>query len=297
MSGIELALAACREGIVGSFPTHNARSPGELAEWLERLRVAAVDAQGAFGPYAPNLVVHRGNKRLDADMEALLRDPPPFVVTSVGPPGQVIGALHDAGVGVLADVASLRHAERAVSAGADGLVLLCGGAGGNTGWANPFAFIRAVRERFEGIIAVAGGIAAGSTLLAAQVAGADLCHVGTLFVASQESMADPEYKRALVAASLDDVVVSSTVTGLPVNVLRDWMATQTDAKEASTPSGGLLERMLDNLDRGGVASWSSGHAVASVTEVLTVAQIVAKLDAEYGDAVQGMRKYVSQGSE
>ena len=141
-------------------------------------------------PVCANLIVHRSNARLEQDLAVLLRHRPEMVITSVGSPAPVIGPLHEAGALVFADVASIRHAERAVAAGADGLVLLTAGAGGQTGWLNPFVFVRAVRAFFDGPIVLAGGISDGHALRAAQALGCDLAYMGTKFIATRESMAD-----------------------------------------------------------------------------------------------------------
>jgi len=183
VSGVELVAAACRHGVIGAFPTVNCRSGDELDAWLTaiegRLR-AASDASGKLAaPVCPNLVVHRSNARLDEDLQVLLRHGPEIVITSVGSPAPVVKPLHDAGALVFADVASIRHAERAIEAGIDGLVLLTAGAGGQTGWLNPFAFVRAVRAFFAGPIVLAGGISDGRALRAAEVLGCDLAYMGT----------------------------------------------------------------------------------------------------------------------
>src|SRR5215510_13844252 len=168
VSGVELVVAASRNGVIGSFPTVNCRSPEQLDAWLAeiatRLEQNADQTGRKAAPICPNLIVHRSNARLEQDLKVLLRHRPEIVITSVGSPAPVLGPLHDVGALVLADVASIRHAERAAEAGADGLVLLTAGAGGQTGWLNPFAFVRAVRSFFEGINVLAGGVSDGHAL-------------------------------------------------------------------------------------------------------------------------------------
>jgi nitronate monooxygenase len=224
VSGVDLVVAACRNGVIGSFPTVNCRSPEELDGWLgdieSQLR-SHVDTSGKpAAPICPNLIVHRSNARLAQDLAVLLRHKPEIVITSVGSPAQVTVPLHDAGALVFADVASIRHAERAVAAGADGLVLLTAGAGGQTGWLNPFVFARAVRAFFDGPIVLAGGISDGHALRAAEALGCDLAYMGTKFIATRESMADPRYKDMLVSSSADDILLTTAFTGLQTNMLR-----------------------------------------------------------------------------
>src|SRR3954451_23246697 len=172
VSGVDLVASACRNGVIGSFPTVNCRSPEQLDDWLgeiaERLRRHSEASGRSNAPVCPNLIVHRSNARLEQDLAVLLRHKPEIVITSVGSPAPVLAPLHDSGALVFADVASIRHAERAVDSGADGLVLLTAGAGGQTGWLNPFVFVRAGRSFFNAPIVLAGGISDGHALRAAE---------------------------------------------------------------------------------------------------------------------------------
>src|SRR5256885_11085901 len=155
VSGPALVKAACRAGVIGSFPTANCRTVAELDSWLADIKAGTAGA----APFCPNLIVHRSNPRLTDDLAAVLRAGTEMVITSVGSPEPVLKPLKDAGCLVLADVASVRHAEKAVAAGVDGLVLLTAGAGGQTRWGNPFAFLRALRAFLDGILGMAGGTA------------------------------------------------------------------------------------------------------------------------------------------
>ena len=217
----------------------------------------------------------------------LLRHRPEMVITSVGSPAPVIGPLHDAGALVFADVASIRHAERAVAAGADGLVLLTAGAGGQTGWLNPFVFVRAVRAFFDGPIVLAGGITDGHALRAAEALGCDLAYMGTKFIATRESMADIRYKELLVASTADDVLLTSAFTGLQTNMLRPSIEAA-GLDPDNLPLRGAIDIGKD-IDIGARENrpkrwkdiWSAGHSVSGVTEVLSVDELVARTLAEY----------------
>ena len=279
VSSPDLVIAACRSGVIGSFPTHNATTTAELDDWLRHIADAVT---GTDAPVAPNLVVHRSNTRRDADLDCLLRHNVELVITSVGSPAPVIGPLHDAGATVYADVASLAHAWRALDAGADGLVLLTAGAGGQTGWANPFAFVRAVRERFDGPLVLAGGISDGQAIFAAQVLGANLAYLGTRFIATHESAAGDDYRSALIDATLDDVRLSTQVGGIPASLLAAWL----DRAPASSPgdSGFAQDRLLANQD-----AWSAGHSVSGVHAISTVQEVVTTLTAEYQQARNSYR--------
>jgi nitronate monooxygenase len=291
VSGIDLVVAACRNGVIGAFPTVNCRHPQELDHWLteieDRLR-AQRDAGGrAPAPVCPNLIVHRSNARLDQDLAVLLKHRPEIVITSVGSPAQVVAPLHEAGALVLADVASIRHAERAIAAGADGLVLLTAGAGGQTGWLNPFAFVRAVRTFFDGPIVLAGGISDGHALRAAEVLGCDLAYMGTKFIATRESMAAERYKAMLVAASADDILLTSAFTGLKTSMLRpSIVAAGLDPDDL--PQRGAIDIGKD-IDIGARENspkrwrdiWSAGHSTSGVCDIPTVEDLVAWTRDEY----------------
>jgi nitronate monooxygenase len=210
-----------------------------------------------------------------------------MVITSVGSPAAVLKPLHDAGAIVFADVASIRHAERAVAAGADGLVLLTAGAGGQTGWLNPFVFVRAVRAFFDGPLVLAGGISDGHALRAAQALGCDLAYMGTKFIATRESMADIRYKEMLVASSADDILLTTAFTGLQTNMLRPSIeAAGLDPDDL--PARGAIDIAKD-IDIGARENrpkrwkdiWSGGHSTSGVTEVLSVDEMIARTVAEY----------------
>jgi nitronate monooxygenase len=291
VSGVDLVVAACRNGVIGAFPTVNCRSPEQLDGWLgemeDRLRRDSVARGKPPAPICPNLIVHRSNARLEADLNVLLRHRPEIVITSVGSPAPVLAPLHDVGALVFADVASLRHAERAVEAGADGLVLLIAGAGGQTGWLNPFVFVRAVRRFFGGPIVLAGGISDGHALRAAEALGCDLAYMGTKFIATRESLADVRYKDMLVASNADDIVLTTAFTGLQTNMLRpSIVAAGLDPDDL--PQRGAIDIGKD-IDIGARENssarwrdiWSAGHSASGVTEVMAVDDLVAHTVAEY----------------
>jgi nitronate monooxygenase len=294
VSGVELMVAACRNGVIGSFPTVNCRSPEQLDEWLAeiatRLRQHEDQTGRKAAPLCPNLIVHRSNARLEQDLAVLLRHKPEFVITSVGSPAPVLKPLHEAGALVLADVASIRHAERAAAAGADGLVLLTAGAGGQTGWLNPFAFVRAVRAFYDGIIVLAGGISDGHALRAAEVLGCDLGYMGTKFIATRESMADDRHKQMLVESSADDILLTTAFTGLQTSMLRpSIVAAGLDPDDL--PPRGVIDIGKD-IDVGARENrpkrwrdiWSGGHSTSGVTDVMAVDGLVARTAAEYRKA-------------
>jgi nitronate monooxygenase len=292
VSGPELVIAACRAGILGSFPTANPRGDGELERWLGRIETALAEpaADGATpAPYLPNLIVHRSNARLESDLAAIVAHAPVAVITSVGSPAAVIGPLHDAGILVWSDVASVRHAQRAIEAGVDGLILLTAGAGGQTGYANPFAFVRAVRGMFDGIVAVSGGQADGWALWAAQALGCDLGYMGTRFIATREANAAQGYKDMIVDSELDDIHLTNAFTGLQTNMMRKSMVAQgLDPEEFGLgPREFAMEALSGQAPAGPRRYrdiWSAGHSASGVRDVASVAEVVDRLAAEYTEA-------------
>lgn len=285
VSGVDLVAAACRNGVIGAFPTANARSVEELDEWLLRIE-RSLEGCPEAAPVCPNLIMRQ--PRLREDLACLVRHRVEMVITSVGSPAPILPALHDVGCLVLADVATLAHADKALAAGADGLVLLTAGAGGQTGWLNPFAFVRAVRSMFDGPLVLAGGICDGVSLHAAVSLGCDLAYMGTRFIATEESMAAPAYKRMLVTSSMDDVMLTRAFTGLDTNMLRpsirsvgldpERLDEQVTPAEASEMFGG---GSATEGPRRWADLWSAGHSVSGVRVVQPVSALVEEVRGEF----------------
>lgn len=213
VSGLELVTACCRAGIMGSFPTTNAPSE-DLGRWLADIDSALGDGDAA---YAVNLPLRLAGDRLPNDLAAVCASGAAAIIVSVGSPGEIVHPAHDAGKAVIAVVATLHHARRAITAGCDGLVLLSAGAGGFTGWMNPFAFVRAVRSETDLPLVLAGGITDRVSLDAALVLGCDAAYLGTPLISTVESLASAEYRSAVVAAGIDDVELRLMPNGLRSN--------------------------------------------------------------------------------
>jgi len=287
----DLVIAACRSGVIGAFPTANARSIEELDSWLLRITQQLADSNLSFAPWCPNLIIKRSADTLRQEIACLVKYGVEIVITSVGSPASVVAPLHDAGCLVFADVASLRHAEKAIDAGADGLILLTAGAGGQTGWANGFAFVRAVRRMFDGPLVLAGGVADGEALWAAQALGCDLAYMGTKFIATSESLASDRYKQMLIESEFDDVMLTRAFTGLDTSMLRTSIVaagldpltlgetlTPEQARTLFGPTAEGPQRWQD--------IWSAGHSVSGVTATTTVGQLVTQTQQQYGVAIQ-----------
>ena len=279
ISGPELIIASARAGALSAFPTVNARTPKDLDQWLADIN------EGAQGnPWGVNLIVHRSNARLENDLAATVRAQAPLVVASVGAPDAVTGPVHDYGGLVFSDVASLRHARKAVAASADGLVLLTAGAGGNTGWLNPFAFVAEVRQFFDGPIAVAGAIGSGRALHALEVLDADLGYAGTPFIATPESLAQQGHKDMVTRTDADGIALSDLVTGIPANFARESLLAE-----------GIISETGEALHHGALdlASWktvfSMGHGCGAVDAVNPAGDLINDLAQQYEAARQMVR--------
>lgn len=280
ISGPELVIAACRAGIAGAFPTPNCRTVEELDSWMGQITEAL---RPGDGPWVANMITHSTNTRLAEDLRLVAEYKPPVVITALGSPRPVMETVKAYGGLVFADVVNMKLARKAAEAGVDGLACVSAGAGGHTGHLSPFAFISAVREFFDGYIAVGGGVADGAGVAGAIAAGADLVYMGTRFLAAAESLAQPEYKRLVVEAEADDLVVSAAVTGTPASWLRaSLIAAGQDpenlgaAPDRNYTSGGSAKRWRD--------IWAAGQGVGAVREVEPTAQIVDRLEREYAEA-------------
>lgn len=281
ISGPDLVIAACKSGVTGCFPTPNARTTEILDQWLARISEAVGDRDA---PWAVNLVVHRTNNRLEADLALCERYRAPIVITALGSPQAVIDRVHGWGGIVLADVNSVKFAQRAAAMGVDGLVLVGAGAGGHTGPMGGFAFVPAVREFFNGIVVLGGGITTGGGIAAAEALGADMAAMGTRFIATKESLASEGYREMLVASTIDDLVLSRGITGVPANWLRPSI-------EAAGLDLAQLESnvTIDFTDPKGDARrwttvWSAGHGVGAIKQVESAADLIAGLQTGYAAA-------------
>lgn len=289
VSGPDLVIAACKAGVIGAFPTANCRTLDELDQWLRSISQAL---QPGDAPFCPNLIMKRDN--LSAELELLARHRVEMVITSVGSPLPVIEGLHDIGCAVFADVANIQHASKAVAAGVDGLVLLTAGAGGQTGHANPFAFVRAVRAFFDGPIALAGGVGDGTAVYATRTLGCDLVYMGTRFIATAESMAPAAYKNMLIDSDLDDIVLTRAFTNLETNILRPSIV-KAGLDPARLPEdwgkegAAMLRGSGDDAVKRWKDIWSAGHSVSQIDRLDSVAAVVDELIVDYAAAARRAR--------
>ena len=279
-----LVIAQCRAGIVGSFPALNARPPELLDEWLVQIKAAVGDA-----PFAVNQIAHQSNLRLEQDMEVCIGHNVPIIITSLRPPGDLVKAVHSYGGLVFHDVVSVRHAEKALAEGVDGLILVCAGAGGHAGTLSPFALLREVRRFFKGPLALAGAITDGAGILAAQALGADFAYMGTRFIATREANAAPAYQEAVLASQAADVVYTPYFTGVAGNYLKSSILA------AGLDPENLPLKDKSAMDFGGGAAkawrdiWGAGQGVGNIDDVPSTAELIARLKSEYADARQELK--------
>ncbi len=288
VSSVELVAAACENRIIDAIPTANARTPEILDAWLAEL-TARLDAARARdlgpAPFALGLTVHSTNPRLKDDLDLCVKYRAPLVITALGGPRAAVGPVHDYGGLVFADVNTPEYAFKAAQAGVDGLVLVCSGSGGHTGQIAAPAFITAVRQFWEGLIVVAGGMTTGESLRAAQIMGADLAYMGTRFIASHESAADPRYKQMVVDCVFNDIVCTNAITGAYANKLRPSLVNAGIDPDRLETRKGFDLHYAEKQPKAWKDVWSAGHGVGDVKAVESVGDIATRLKREYNDAI------------
>ncbi|MDJ0491396.1 nitronate monooxygenase family protein [Rhodococcus qingshengii] len=293
VSGPDLVIAQCRSGIVGSFPSLNARPQPALREWLTRITEAlakhdANNPEAPSAPYAVNLIVHKSNDRLDEDLATIIEFEAPIVITSLGARADVNEAIHSYGGIVLHDVINNTFAKKAVEKGADGLIAVAAGAGGHAGTLSPFALIQEIREWFDGPVLLSGSIAHGRSVLAAQAAGADLAYIGSAFIATDEANADQRYKQMIVDSTASDIVYSNLFTGVHGNYLRGSIESAgLDPNNLAVSDPSAMDFAVgDDPDTKAEAKpwrdiWGAGQGIGAVEAVVPAAEIVDRLTSEY----------------
>lgn len=293
VSNPKMAIASCRSGVIGSYPAHCTRTRGELAQWLietEESLQAAEDAGEVTAPFAVNLVVHSSNARYQGDLDLVEKHKVPIVLTSKGAPTDVFSRIHEYGGVAFHDVASARHAEKAVEAGADALIAVAGGAGGHCGTLNPFALVSEIKAITDKPIILAGGLTSGRDILAAQAMGADMVYMGTRFIATYESNAPDDYRHSMIEGSATDIFLSAALDGAPAN----WYAPSLvkagidlDVLAATKPGEVVTSDGQSKQRYKGI--WSAGHGIGATSEVLPLERLCTDLIQEYLEARDAFR--------
>lgn len=280
ISGPDLLIAAAKAGIVGCMPLPNARTLDDLAGWLAKID-SETKAAGKDNMWAANMIVHKSYDRFDAEMDLLEQYRPKFVVTALGSPKRAVERVHNFGGQVIADVINAEQAKKAVDAGADGLVLVCSGAGGHTGHYSPFSFVEEVRRFFDGPLIVGGAMQSARSVAALLTLGADFAYMGTRFISCPESLVNDDYRDMLVRATMADIVTSDAVSGVKAN----WL------KESLEKAGIDFEKLEGNtkIDFSDIQGdnkawkniWGAGHGVGSTQKVCTVQEVVDDIAAQF----------------
>ncbi|HBR96716.1 MAG TPA: 2-nitropropane dioxygenase [Gammaproteobacteria bacterium] len=280
VSGPGLVIEACRSGVVGTFPALNQRDSAGFEAWLLEVKEALADTPNA-APYGVNLIVHKSNPRLQADLELCVKHQVPLVITSLGAVSEVVDAVHSYGGVVFHDVINVRHAEKAAQAGVDGLIAVCAGAGGHAGTLSPFALVPEIRQFFHKTVLLAGSLSRGSDILATKVLGADLAYMGTRFINTQESLADARYKSMIANSRAADVVYTEKVSGVNANFLLPSLEVAgVDLAAVRESTDVDFGEELDAA-KAWKDIWSAGQGVGSIDDVPSVADLVARLEQEY----------------
>jgi nitronate monooxygenase len=288
VSNPELVIAQCKAGIVGAFPALNARPQEALDRWLTRIESELAAHRAAHpgatvAPFAVNQIVHTSNGRLDADLDVCVRHRVPIVITSLRPPHPVVDRVHAYGGIVLHDVISVRHAEKALEAGVDGLILVCTGAGGHAGALSPFALVNEVRRFYAGTLVLAGAITNGAGILAAQAMGCDLAYLGTRFIATQEANAPDPYKQMIAEARAADVLYTPYFSGVHGSYLKASIrAAGLDPENLpDAPAGQMNYDRREARPKAWKDIWSAGQGVGNITDAPTVSELVDRLEREH----------------
>jgi nitronate monooxygenase len=292
ISNPDLVLGQCKAGVIGSFPSLNARPIEQLDEWLSQIseelaRARAANPAAKIAPYAVNLIVHKSNNRIEEDLALCVKYKVPMVITSLGARPEVNQAIQSYGGIVLHDIINIVFAHKALEKGADGLIAVCAGAGGHAGTLSPFALISEIREFFDGPLALSGSISNGRQVLAAQAMGADFAYIGSAFIPTHEARAVDGYKDMIVASAAKDIIYSSLFTGVHGNYLAPSIAKA--GMDPNNLPNGDKESMSFQSGEGSKAKawkdvWGAGQGVGGVKARMSAGEYVSQLKREYNEA-------------
>ena len=299
ISGPRLVIECCKNGVVGTFPALNQRTTEGFDDWLSEIEGALDGFRQADGksaaPYGVNLIVHRTNPRVQADLEVVVKHRVPIVITSLGAVSELVDAVHSYGGLVYHDVTNRRHAEKAAAAGVDGLILVSAGAGGHAGTLNPMPFIAEIRSLFDGTILLSGCISRGRDVASALQMGADLAYLGTRFINTEESQAPAEYRQMIIDSGVSDIVYTAAVSGVPASFLRPSLEAmgiteEMWSKKAKVDFGKELGGAHMDEAKAWKTLWSAGQGVTTIHDSLPVAELVARLKDGFHEAIREQGK-------
>jgi nitronate monooxygenase len=299
VSGPDLVIEQCKAGVIGAFPALNARPQEELEKWLTRIETELAQYEHGHpgrkaAPHAVNLIMNKVNQRLDADLEVVLAHKVPIVITSLSAPTALVPRVHEYGGIVFHDVIKVRHAEKALEAGVDGLIAVCGGAGGHAGTLNPFALVSELRRMHDGPLVLAGAITDGAGVLAAEAMGCDLAYLGTRFIATRESLAADRYKQMIVDSNSGDIVYTPLFSGVHGSYLAGSIRNAgLDPYNLPVNEAPGQYRSREDRPKTWKEIWGAGQGVGNIDDIPTVAELVDRLEIEYRAA----RRRLFDGAE
>ena len=279
-SGPDLVVETCKGGMIGTFPALNQRTTEGYAAWLEEIASRLDGVEGA-APFGINLIVHRSNSRVEADLAKTVEHKVPLVITSLGAVKDVVDAVHSYGGLVFHDVINARHAEKAAAAGVDGIIAVACGAGGHAGTLNPFALISEIRSVWSGTLVLAGAINTGAQVLAARAMGADMAYLGTRFLATQEATIEPDFKNMIVESDASDILYTPAISGVNANFLKPSII-RAGLDPDNLPQAGKMN--LEHEAKAWKTVWSAGQGTGGIHDILPAGDLVARLIREYDEA-------------
>ncbi len=287
VSGTELVIESCKNGVCGTLPALNGRTPEDFEKMLKAITKELSLFKTTTGkdpaPFGVNLILNKTNSRIEEDLGLCIKYKVPLIITSLGAVKDVVDRVHDYGGLVFHDVIKKRHAEKAAEAGVDGIIAVCAGAGGHGGTASPFALLKEIATFFNGLLILAGGMSTGADILAAQIMGADLAYMGTRFISTRESLAQPIYKKRLTQIGLEDIIYTDKITGVSANFIKDTLP-KIDANHSSgsTADPSSLE---DKNHKAWKDIWSAGHGAVGIQDIPKVKELISRLKSDYDLAI------------
>ena len=301
ISGPQMVIECCKNGVVGTFPALNHRSTEGFEQWIVEIKMTLRDWEVATGkkaaPFGVNLIVHKTNPRLQADLEIVVKHEVPLIITSLGAVSELIQSVHGYGGLVFHDVIMKRHAQKAAAAGVDGLILVSAGAGGHAGTINPMALVGEIRSFFDKTILLAGCISTGQDVAAALQMGADLAYMGTRFINTTESEALPEYKQMIIESSASDVIYTAAISGVPANFLRPSLEQMgiTEEMWKKTVDVDFGNELIANDEaKAWKTIWSAGQGITKIGDSPKTSILVARLRKECKIAIETQSKLLAQ---
>jgi len=298
ISGPQLVIECCKQGIVGTFPALNQKTTEGFEAWVieikEALKAFEEETGKKAAPFGVNLIVHMTNTRLQPDLEVCIKHQVPLIITSLGAVSQLVDAVHGYGGKVYHDIIKKRHAEKAAEAGVDGLILVAAGAGGHAGTLHPMALIQEVRKFFDKTILLSGCISTGQDVAAAIQMGADLAYMGTRFINVEESQADEGYQKMIIESGAEDIVYTAAVSGVHGSFLRPSLEAMGITEEmwkrsAKVDFGSELDAAKAEA-KAWKTIWSAGQGVTSISDVVPVGDLVDQLKSEFIAAIKAQAK-------